>query len=313
MNGSDGAMAMQGLMGGGVGLRGPLERNGKYVLEFGSLLLEVDPAAGARVTRFAYRGQNVLTGPELSAINWGSTFWPSPQAQWEAPPDHWPPIPEVDSGPYSASVLGDSIVTVGSPSARGSVSVRKKFTPLLDKASIDVEYTLKNENAVAASWAPWEISRVASLGLTFFPTGLGAPVLSQLPTTEVDGITWYRNDPTTVQGTYGDKFVADGAEGWLAHVTTGNLLFLKTFPDIQPAQQAPAKYNEGEIAIYASQAETAASAYVEIEPQGPYTLLQPGESVTWTVRWYLRELPPDVRAVIGNPELVAFVRALARR
>ena len=28
-------------------------------------------------------------------------------------------------------------------------------------------------------------------------------------------------------------------------------------------------------------------SFVEIEAQGPYTALEPGEKLDWTVRWYL--------------------------
>ena len=74
------------------------------------------------------------------------------------------------------------------------------------------------------------------------------------------------------------KINADG-KGWLGFVDNG-LLFIKKFQDLKPAEPAPA---EAEIQIYVNTGKT----FVEVEEQGPYTTLQPGESVDWTVCWYL--------------------------
>ena len=126
---------------------------------------------------FALRGHNLLTSSadDLSnGGNYGSTFWPSPQANWGG--STWPPIPEVDNQPYTASVDGSTIVvSQGASSARGKVSVTKRFSAILDARAVELKYTLTNADTVAASWAPWEVTRVALSGITFFPTG-GAAV-----------------------------------------------------------------------------------------------------------------------------------------
>ena len=58
------------------------------------------------------------------------------------------------------------------------------------------------------------------------------------------------------------------------------LLMIKKFADITPDQPAP---NEAEIQVYVNQGKT----YIELESQGEYKTLQPGESLTWEVKWYL--------------------------
>jgi hypothetical protein len=103
--------------------------------------------------------------------------------------------------------------------------------------------------------------------------------------------------------TEGRKHSADGAGGWLAHVA-GSTLLVKTFSDVPADKQAPAP--EAEIAIYA------APRYVELEPQGPYTQLMPGESLTWSVRWIVQRLSLDARAEVGNAALVELAQSLAR-
>ena len=81
------------------------------------------------------------------------------------------------------------------------------------------------------------------------------------------------------------KINADG-KGWLAFCDKG-LLFVKKFPDLKPAEPAPA---EAEIQIYVNTGKT----FVEIEEQGAYTTLNAGEELSWTVRWYLE--PTDLPA-----------------
>ena len=272
----------------------PVERAGKYVLEGGAFSLELDPAHGARITRLALAGQNLLTGPEVDALNYGSTFWPSPQQRW-----NWPPVPELDSDAYTVQVEGDSLVCTSKAGMRAKVSVVKRVRA---SAAADVElvYSLKNEDSVPASWAPWEVTRVAAGGLSFFPSGERV-VNAQLPVVSQASATWYKHDAAKVGA--GLKLTADAADGFLAHVA-GRTLFVKQFMDVPAAQQAPAP--EAEIAIYA------ATGYVELEPQGAYTTLMPGESLNWRVRWRLAEVPQDVAIEVGSSKLLELARQLAK-
>lgn len=282
----------------------PIERSGKYVFELDDTLFEVSPEHGGRITRFELDGVNVLSGPEQNRDNWGSTFWPSPQAAWG-----WPPTPALDKEPYTAKVEGSTLVlqsavaTIESGGAAKRLRVAKRFRASLERRAIVIDYTLSNEGERAERWAPWEISRVHPRGLTFFPSGPGGLRMNHLDTSEVDGIRWYQHDPSFVPSDdLGKKLCADGAEGWIAHAGSG-LLFLKTFDDVPAADQAPEP--EGEIEIYG------ARNYVEVEQQGRYTELAPGASLSWTVRWLLRSIPSHVDVGIGSAPLVALARSLA--
>ena len=68
-------------------------------------------------------------------------------------------------------------------------------------------------------------------------------------------------------------------KGWLNFRDNG-LVLTQRFPDIAPEEAAP---GEAEIQVYID----ARKSFVEIEAQGPYTELAPGEKLDWTVRWYL--------------------------
>ncbi|HEX3773936.1 MAG TPA: hypothetical protein VHV51_05690 [Polyangiaceae bacterium] len=94
--------------------------------------------------------------------------------------------------------------------------------------------------------------------------------------------------------TRGEKFFADGSEGFLAHLD-GDLLFVKTFPDLAKTAQAP---KEAEIELYAD----GAGNFVEVEQQGAYVEIGAHASSTWVVKWALARVPESVRraAAIGG-------------
>jgi hypothetical protein len=273
-------------------------RGDVYNFTYGRRSFAVDAAHGARITRFGLGEENLLTGPEVDMLNFGSTFWPSPQERWG-----WPPVPELDSEPYERMQgTGDTLVFRSGPGIRAKVSVSKEIHAQDSEDSVAITYTLTNEDSAAASWAAWEITRVPAGGLSFFPTG-ERRVSTQLSVVEQGGVSWFQHDPMKISGE-GQKLTGDGAEGWLAHLD-GRRLLVKKFTDVPADAQAPAP--EAEIALYA------ARGYVEIEPQGPYTELMPGASLSWTVRWIVAELPAQLSVELGSTELVEFVRALVAR
>jgi len=146
--------------------------------------------------------------------------------------------------------------------------VGKKFSADGQVGAVTVEYTIANRGSQARQAAPWEITRVAAGGLTFFPMGDGGPRKGPqdlLNTTIVDGVAWFAYDAAAI--TADQKLFADGREGWIAHVD-GDLLLVKSFADTLPAQAAP---GEAEIEIYANAGHT----YVEVETRAPTSVSRP--------------------------------------
>jgi len=281
--------------------RAPLERHGRFVFEFGAISFEVDPTTGGRVTSLKFDGRELLTGPDVEPINYGSTFWPSPQSVW-----FWPPPPEWDSAPYEVQRDGSTLLLRGAESPALGLAASKRFTPDPARAAMIIEYGIENRGSDETKVAAWEITRVFPRGVTFYPAA-SAPYpnidLALPVTTQTDGVTFLEYDPAKVTGH--EKLLADGAEGWLAHATDGVLL-LKTFDDIPRDQAAP---GEGEIEIYLD----GKKRYLEVEQQGPYTTLAPGQSLSWTVRWHLCRIPDSVAVAAGSAALVTLARATARR
>ena len=243
----------------------------KYSITAGDLTLTVDAGQGAKILSFQYKDKEVLS--QLQRPNaFGSTFWTSPQTEW-----NWPPVPEYDTKPYTAEQKNGALVLTGEESPRFHYRIRKEFRPAGN--CIEVTYSIINEAAVERKVAPWEISRVPSEGVIFFDaTPETITPIGLLPITVQDNASWYQVDEARANR----KINADG-NGWYAYANNG-LLFVKRFPDIAPTQPAP---KEAEIQVYVNVGKT----YIELEAQGAYTSLKPGESLSWTARWYL--LPQD--------------------
>ena len=243
---------------------------GKYSVSVGDVTLTVDASRGGKIVSFKYQDKEVLSTTRMPN-SFGSTFWTSPQSEW-----NWPPVAEYDTKPFAAEVKDNSLVLTGNKSERFGYRIRKVFTADPKDNAIVITYTIVNESGETRKVAPWEISRVPNGGVVFFDAKEATPAnnMKGLPFTYEQGAAWYVMDEDNANR----KINADG-KGWLAFCDKG-LLFVKTFPDIAQADAAPA---EAEIQIYANPGKT----FVEIEEQGAYTTLKPGEEVDWTARWYL--------------------------
>lgn len=250
-----------------------------------ALVFKILPEKAGRVRSVEFEGSDLLSGPEVNPENWGATYWTSPQSDWG-----WPPVHAVDGAPYEVLALGEA-VSLRSPLAEfggRTFVIEKHFRPGPHPGTIDTEYVIENRGSTSFRMASWEISRVWPGGLTFFPTGASeispVPPHSFMPTDKEFGTTFY--DHALFEKGKSLKLHADGKLGYLAHVT-GNVLLLKLFSDTAPEKQAP---GEGECELYAN----LDGSYVEIEVQGEYALVEPGERSSYVVRTSACELPPGL-------------------
>ncbi|MEL6864631.1 MAG: DUF4380 domain-containing protein [Bacteroidota bacterium] len=272
--------------------------DGTYLMEYGPLQVEIKPQLGGRISGLIYKGQSLMTGPELGDLGHGSTFWPSPQAVWS-----WPPPAALDSKAYAAQQVGDTLVLTSQvDSLQGLVFTKKIFLDTRD-TSLLLTYQIHNQGDSSRGVAPWEISRVPKGGLTFFPKGENEPQLKGF-SKGIDyelreGVYWYANqaEDTTSQH---QLSIADGGEGWLAHAS-GAVLWVKSFEDIPLIAAAP---GEGEIPIYVSPEKP----FMEVEVQGAYRELAAGASYNWPMRWSFYPLSPALQLAIGNSDLVRLAR-----
>ena len=94
----------------------------KYCIEIGNLSMTINGAGGGKILSFKYQDTEVIsqsTFPE----SFGSTFWTSPQKEW-----NWPPVQEFDKQPYTVEEKGNSLVMTSNVSARLKYRIRKEFS-----------------------------------------------------------------------------------------------------------------------------------------------------------------------------------------
>ena len=253
------------------------DNDGKYTLQNGDRTMVIDAAKGGKILSLKYGEREVI-----SQLRWpeafGSTFWTSPQKEW-----NWPPVPEYDKRPYTVEQKDGVLTLTSEVSERMKYRIRKAFAVDDRDGAFVITYTIINESDEVRQVAPWEITRVQNEGgLIFFE----APVEGITPAGLMDfkdafGAAWYQTDETN-----GNRKVNADGKGWLAYYNNG-LLLVKQFDDLDASQPAP---DEAEIQVYVNRGK----AHIELESQGAYTTLQPKETVSWTVRWYLQ--PSDLPA-----------------
>jgi hypothetical protein len=271
-------------------------QNGDHFrLELGSLAIEVDAKDGGRIVEFSLDGQNALVTRAESGAAYGSSFWPSPQSEW-----NWPPPVELDRDPWRATLTDRGVELTSGTSAALGLSAKQRIRLETAPPSASIEYTLHNHGTAARRVAPWQNSRVRPGGLTFYPSGDATLPHSALKLAPKDGVTFFAHDPASMR--LNQKSFADGREGFLAHVDR-ELLFVKVFPDVPPNGAAP---GEAEIEIYVD----GAGKFVEVEQQGAFVEIPPGGTSSWSVRWLLERVPKELVAT-GNAALVERARTLA--
>lgn len=280
--------------------KGEMGAEGRYLLSCGHVEMEIDAAKGGKILSLKYDDREML-----SQLRWpesfGSTFWTSPQKEW-----NWPPVKEFDKMPYMVEQEVGTLSMTSEVSERLKCRVGKTFTADEKDGAIVVTYTITNEGSEPRKVAPWEITRVENEGGVIF---FDAPVEGIWPAGLMDfkaqyGLAWYQTDERNENR----KVNADG-KGWLAYCSRG-LLLVKRFDDLTPEQPAP---DEAEVQVYVNRGK----AHIELESQGAYQLLQPKESLSWTVRWYLmpyegeavpsEALAKKVRDIVGPKQCLAPV------
>lgn len=265
-----------------------------YELKAANLILKVDGNKGGRIISLKIAETEVLSSSKVHPENYGSTLWISPQSNWG-----WPPYPVLDILPYRVSQTNKTISLQSMADSLSGCTIKKVISANASDTSITILYTILNTSKTEKKIAPWEVTRVPTGGLTFFPSGdLNGFRESNLVSNDIKGIRWISYNKNTI--TAGQKMFHDGAEGWLAHVNAG-ILFVKQFPD-NPALAAAPK--EAEVEIYVNDLRS----YIELENQGKYRALKPGEKLEWQVKWFVRKVPNSIAVVEASDQLIKYVR-----
>ena len=258
-----------------------------HTLKCGHQTMTIDAGKGGKILSLKYDDQEVISQSRFPE-SFGSTFWTSPQKEW-----NWPPVPEFDKQAYTVEEKDGHLIMTSPVSNRLGFRIRKAFATDEKDGAFFITYSIINESNDTRKVAPWEITRVTNDGGVIF---FDAPLEGITPANLMDfkaehGTVWYKTDVTNENR----KINADG-NGWLAYANNG-LLLVKKFDDLKPDAPAP---GEAEIQVYVNRGKT----YIELESQGAYTTLQPKEELSWTVRWYLK----PIKEATPSKELLKMVK-----
>ncbi|HYO17648.1 MAG TPA: DUF4380 domain-containing protein [Dermatophilaceae bacterium] len=274
--------------------------------------VEFLPSVGGRLSSLRYNGVPLVLPPGRVPGFHGDTFWPSPQARFD-----WPPPPILDAAAYEVvteSPLG--LILRSAPDPDFGFQVEKCFE--LAEHGLAMQFTLTNIWSRPQDVAPWQVTRAPREGLLVWATGDPFHDADRLAKQAEDPGCWFvHRDSTTVfpglEAAAAHSSIAvpavsatsklfTDARGWLAHAHDATL-FLRTFPDLTLDQAAP---RQGELELYFNPERD----YIELENQGAYVTLAPGESLTYPVEWRFRALDPGLRTDRLTPELLAEIDAL---
>jgi hypothetical protein len=273
--------------------------DGMYQLTCGDARMKIDGTRGARIVSFEMDGIELMGTKIIHPAMYGSTLWLSPEGKWRGQG-------LLDNGLYQTKKSTGSYLRLKSldDTVRG-FAFEKEFKTNKKEKSFSIKYTITNIAEKRQEVAAWEVTRVPAGGLAFISKGNSEnnptrnaryPLLNVQDYLET---IWYPYDTSTVSA---QKCFMDGGEGWVAYTYKG-LIFVKKFPVIEKGKAAP---NENNIEIYVNREKT----YIELENQGAYRKLDPGESLIYEVKWYARQLPSGLSTETGNEALIDYVRRI---
>lgn len=245
-----------------------------------SVQVTVDPGLGGRVTSLTFAETELLRQTRSAdEFGYGSTVWNSPQSDW-----NWPPLATFDSQPY----------TVVDQSAR-RVSVRSVVDPktqLQLTKSVEIEdpssrlkmtYRWANHGSQAISVSAWENSRIEHQGIVQYSsdsvTRLSKPDEPAKMHND-SAMTTIRLNPQTPNSQKLFVTPRDQSKPFELVYQVGSITWTKSIESFDPALVAP---GEAPVEIYFG----TESGFTELEMQGPYRTIGPGESFDTVIHWTL--------------------------
>jgi len=241
----------------------------------GELQMSIDPQTGGRIASLTYRGVDFLkTERDSQNLQWGSTVWPAPQSAWR-----WPPPKLMDQGEYKVvEATTKRVILQSQPNAYQGLQVEKSFVPIgID--TIRVTYTFINQGPDSLRTGIWENARVPLQGEASWEA-------SENPPDRIPG--WKESvSQTRLQlGAHLQKhklFIKATAPG-IRHELNG-LVLERTWSPFTSDGIAP---GQAPIEIYYDPF----AQFAELEIQGPYEVLAPGDQTILEVYWTVRPGKP---------------------
>lgn len=200
--------------------------------------------------------------------------------------------PDAKPASYSAELEGSTLALKGADGA-----ATKRFRLDSARRSVEITYTVTNGTAAPLRASLVDVHRVGAAGLTFFPSSQKLLPGSTLQLNVWQPLVWFPHDQTREPKAL--EATVEGVEGWVASVSDG-LLLVKVVSDTpHPVISIASPYD----------AATKQRPWVEVGTRASLEL-PPKASATWSVRLFVRRLPPKLAPKPSNQELLGFVRGV---
>ena len=234
-----------------------------------SLSLTVDPTLGGRLVSVKYGDRELLnTVRDSTGFTYGSTAWPSPQADW-----NWPPPPALDREPYTVQQVEEHSILLKGEETEDGLVFQKRYR-LGPDSDIGLTYWLTYNGDTARSVAAWEVTRLPYTGRVEF---YADSVRTEKTESIVESQDSFRTIHFDERHTAPAKVFADLDSIPVKYYVDGLVLEKHTvvtdFYRVAPGQ-AP-------LEVYIDPPRN----FAELELQGDYRELRYGETATLRTRW----------------------------
>lgn len=276
----------------------------------------VDPNVNGRVLDYSWRGTNVImTDPKRHGWHYkpgapeidpdGGRFDIGPECVIPAHPALW-------LGAWEVAVSAPRCVRLTSvPDAATGMQLTRDFELAPTGSCLTIIQTMRNISKAVTTWCYWGRTFVIPGGVCVVPLNPRNRFPKGYVSYEGGGIRFNPGADPAIRVTRdfleisaplkNPKICADSMAGWMAYLAPNNLLFLKRYP-VFPERA----YNDivaTDVCVYYH------SLFCEIEPIGPMETLRPGESASFTERWWLFPYPRPTGAELDLKALAAVVAA----
>lgn len=262
------------------------------------------PQVGGRILEYSLNGTNSLyLSDEEKAWKPGDRPQSSAGRFDIGPELVIPPRPTLWSGEWTGEVTGPRSARLTSPKdAATGVQLVRDFVLEEKSSRLLCTQTIHNVSESVKEWCHWSRTFATGEGICVIPVSEPSRFPNKYVMYEEGSLINARPDDDNIRVRDGfleilgaprkPKLGFDSYAGWMAYLTTDNLLFVKTFKTYPDRV-----YNEAAgltISVWYPE-----GPRVELEPIGPRERLQPGDSASFTEEWWLlpQKFPADRRDV----------------
>lgn len=226
----------------------------------------------------------------------GSIMWLGPQSdfwnQQDVLPEMygqpWPPDPYLVYGNYRIlEQTKDSLSLEGPASPYTGVKLTKTYR--LNGSKVDIEVVATNTSGRTLKWDLWSNTRVPPKWPFLVPVAgkesvrLDPEKLNVIEWSTGDGYFSFDLTPSAKGESESAKAFVSASQPWIASFSK-DTVFVKAFEMVDPSAVSP---GQSLVEVYYAKNTDIDKAFVELEAHGPYTLLKPGESMTFRETWSL--------------------------